>query len=99
MRLDVRYFEGAPAKITSKAHGHEHEYRFTIEDETARLIDVRLKQDRPKNASGICVSELNDVHDAILRLPFIDRVTVWMNGRTDEQPQQPADDDAQEGEG
>lgn len=88
-RLDVRYREGEPAKITSARHGQEAQYVFAIEGQTARLVDVRAKHNIDAETSALDVLELNQVHDAVLGLPFIDRVTVWMKGRTDTATEKP----------
>lgn len=88
-RLDVRYRGGEPAKITSAGHGQTARYVFTIEHTTARLVDVRPKDATDAETSALELIELNQVHDAVLDLPFIDRVTVWMKGRTDTEPEKP----------
>lgn len=83
MRLDVRYRDGEPSKITSAHHGQDTEYVFTIEGETARLINTRAKNHVDKGTSVFDIMEFNQVHDTVLGLPFIERCTVWMKGRTD----------------
>ena len=88
-RLDVRYLGGDPVRVTSARHCQEARYIFTIEDRTARLIDVRPEEDIDANTSALDLIEFNQVHDAVLELPFIDRVTVWMKGRTDTETEKP----------
>ena len=82
MYLDVRYVNGDPRKITVSGAGWESKFIFTIEGRTARLVDVRKRQAVEKGASALSLSKLSCAHDAILKLPFIDEVTVWMKGRT-----------------
>lgn len=82
MRLDIRYRDAEPHRITSAMALQDTEFVFTIEGSTARLIDIRPTETIGSGGSACSLSELNQVHDAILELPFIDRVTVWMNGRT-----------------
>lgn len=83
MRLDVHYRDGEPRKITTAGHGQTHEWVFTIEGDSARLVDARATEDVPSGHSAVDLMELNHAHDAVLGLPFIARVTVWMKGRTD----------------
>jgi hypothetical protein len=83
MKLNVQYVSGEPKTIITDSHSAESEFQFTIEGDTARLVDVRTNMELNEGWSALNVSELNTAHDAILRLPFIDRVTVWMKGRTD----------------
>lgn len=92
MRLDVRYREGEPTKITSAGDGQCAMYIFTIEGRTARLVDVRPDGYIEAGEPALELIELNLVHDAILELAFIDRVTVWMKGRTDTEPEKPVDE-------
>jgi len=83
MKVDVRYRGGDPKRITTAGHGMDSEFVFTIEGDTARLVDVRANTLVDKGTSALSVSELSHAHDAVLTLPFVDRVTVWMKGRTD----------------
>jgi len=83
MRLVVTYRSAEPKKIESKSPTMDYRYVFTIEGQTARLIDVRATEFIEKGESTLSVSEYNQVHDAILDLPFVDRVTVHMKGRTE----------------
>lgn len=89
MRIDVRYRDGEPVSVTGGYHAQSAEYKFTIEGATARLVDVRAEDDVTPGQSVLALTELNQVHDTLLELPFIDRVTVWMKGRTDTEPEQP----------
>ena len=81
--LLVTYRSSEPKKIESKSPTMDYRYVFTIEGRTARLIDVRTTAFIESGESSLSVSEYNQVHDAILDLPFIGRVTVHMNGRSE----------------
>jgi hypothetical protein len=83
MKLVVDYRSAEPKKITSKSPTMDYRYVFTIESRAARLIDVRATASIESGESSMSVGEYNQVHDAILDLPFIDRVTVHMMGRTE----------------
>jgi hypothetical protein len=83
MRLVVTYRSAEPTKIESKSLMMDYRYVFTVEGRTARLIDIRATEFIESGESSMCVSEYNQVHDAILDLPFVDRVTVHMRGRTE----------------
>jgi hypothetical protein len=83
MKLEVTYQSGDPKRIKSSGIDFEQEHHFAVEGSTARLIDVRAKGEVEKGHTSLCVGDLNTVHDAVLRLPFIDCCTVWMRGRTD----------------
>jgi len=83
MKLVVDYQSAEPKKITSKSPTMDYRYVFTIEGRTARLIDVRATAFIESGESAMSVGEYNQAHDAILGLPFIDRVTVHMRGRTE----------------
>lgn len=82
MYLDVRYRSGDPSKITASGSMCNEEYVFTLEGSTARLVDVRSKNGVGPGESVIGLTKLSYAHDAILKLPFVDEVTVWMKGRT-----------------
>jgi hypothetical protein len=83
MQVRVLYQDGEPTSLKTSHIDHDQTFKFAVEGNTARLIDVRADQDINKGESTLVLSDLNHAHDEILKLPFIDRVRVWMKGRTE----------------